>query len=55
MVYSSALFLETLGCEICVWVDLLSPAVMSYRTSLPTFMMLSLAYSLLRVVVFHPS
>jgi hypothetical protein len=34
----------------------LSPAVLSYRTSLPSFMMLSLACGLvLRVLVFHPS
>jgi hypothetical protein len=41
MVYPSALYLDIIGFEICVWVDLLSPAVMSCRTSLPTFMMLS--------------
>jgi hypothetical protein len=53
--YRSILFLDTLGCGICVWVDLLSPIVMSYNTSLPSLMMLSLACGLLRVVVFHPS
>jgi hypothetical protein len=34
---------------------LLSPAVMSHHTSLPSFMMLSLACGLLRVLVFHLS
>jgi hypothetical protein len=39
--YPFTLYLDTLGFGICVWVNLLSPAVMSYRTSLPSFMMLS--------------
>jgi hypothetical protein len=35
---------------------LLSPAIMSYRTSLPSFLMLSLACALvLRVLIFHPT
>jgi hypothetical protein len=38
------------------WVDLLSLTVLSYHTSLPSFMMLSLTCGLvLRVLVFHPS
>jgi hypothetical protein len=43
MVCPSALFLDTLGCGFCFWVELLSPAVMSHDTSLPYFMMLILA------------
>jgi hypothetical protein len=39
--YPFTLYLDTLGFEICVWVDLLSPAFMSYHTSIPSFMMLS--------------
>jgi hypothetical protein len=39
--YLSALYLDTLGFGICVWVDLLSPVVMSHRTSLPSFVMLN--------------
>jgi hypothetical protein len=41
VVFPSALYLDTLGFQICVWVDLLSPVVMSHYTSLPSFMMLS--------------
>jgi hypothetical protein len=33
----------SLGFGFYGWVDLLSPAVLSYCTSLPSFMMLSLA------------
>jgi hypothetical protein len=33
---------HTFRIEFNGWVELLSPAVMSYRTSLPSFMMLSL-------------
>jgi hypothetical protein len=40
MVYLSTLFLDTLGRGICVWVDLLSHAVMSCHISLSFFMML---------------
>jgi hypothetical protein len=40
MVYPSALFLDTLGCGICVSVDLLSHAIMNHSTSLSSFMML---------------
>jgi hypothetical protein len=37
-------------------VDLLSPTVLRYRTSLPSFMMLRLACGLVfGVLVFHPS
>jgi hypothetical protein len=39
--YLSALYLDTLGFEICVWVELLSPAVMIYRIIFPYFTMLS--------------
>jgi hypothetical protein len=39
--YLFALYPDALGFEICVWVDLLSIAVMSYYTSLLPFMMLS--------------
>jgi hypothetical protein len=53
--YPSALFLDTLGCEVCFWVDLFTPAVMSCHTSLPSFMILSLSCGLFKVVVFHPS
>jgi hypothetical protein len=38
--YLSALYLDALGFEICVRVALVSPAVMSYRINLPSFMML---------------
>jgi hypothetical protein len=56
VVYPSILYLDTFRIWVCVWEDLLNPAVMSYRTSLPSFMMLSLACGLvLRVLVFHPS
>jgi hypothetical protein len=48
-------YLDTFRIEICVWVEWLSPAVNSYPTSLTSFMMLSLACGLLRVLVFHPS
>jgi hypothetical protein len=49
-------FLIPLGFGICVWIELLSPAFMSYRTSLPSLMILSLACGLLlRVMVFHLS
>jgi hypothetical protein len=41
MVYPSAIFLDAIGCGICVWVDLFSPAVISYRTNLQSFKMLS--------------
>jgi hypothetical protein len=44
--YLSTLYLDTFRFEICVLVDLLSPTVMSYRTSVPCFMMLSLACGL---------
>jgi hypothetical protein len=48
--------LNTVRIGIYGWVELLSPAVMSYRTSLPSFMMLSLTYGLvLKVLVFRPS
>jgi hypothetical protein len=39
--YTFALFFDTLGCGICVWIGLLSHAVMSHCISLPSFMMLS--------------
>jgi hypothetical protein len=38
--YPSTLYLDTIGCEICVGVDLLSPTVMSHRTNLSSFVML---------------
>jgi hypothetical protein len=41
MVYPSALYIDTLGFWICVWVELLSPAVMNCCTSLSSFMILS--------------
>jgi hypothetical protein len=47
MVYPSALLLDTLGCRICVWLDLLSPTIMSNSASPSSFMMLSLACGLL--------
>jgi hypothetical protein len=37
------LYLMPLGFGFHAWVDLLSPAVMSYRISLSSFMILSLA------------
>jgi hypothetical protein len=40
MVYPSALYIDTLEFGICVWIDLLSLAVMSHHTSLPSFIML---------------
>jgi hypothetical protein len=55
VVYPSSLYLDTSRIWVCVWVDLLSPVVMSCDTCLPSFMMLSLACGLvLRVLVFHP-
>jgi hypothetical protein len=36
-------YFDTFRIGICVWVDLLSPAVLSYCTSLPSFVMLSMA------------
>jgi hypothetical protein len=38
--YPFASFLDTLGCGISVWVDLLSHAIMSHHTSLSSFVML---------------
>jgi hypothetical protein len=39
--YLSALYLDSLGFGIFVWIDLLSPTIISYRTSLPSFIILS--------------
>jgi hypothetical protein len=46
MVYPSALYLDTFRIWVYGWVELLRPVVMSYHTSLPSFMLLSLACAL---------
>jgi hypothetical protein len=56
MVYPFTLYLGIFRIWIYGWVELFSPTVMSYHTSHPSFMMLSLACGLvLRYLVFHPS